>query len=378
MKISLNLDNTSDSLDIIKYCTLYFDHVIIDPQIIDTGIQFDIDPSGNGFRCTKHFISYCSEEIQKISHILIEEEIFPDEPPSEVDIKQNNNSKIQQTAQSLVAKNANLLFTPNSYEFKLHKEKTIFVLKPNAEVISDEAKLAYKKSFTQTDREKLIEILQNKGITKPDDALLTFLLYVVLVKTQLKHIENNENTLANSSIINKILLNYYSSLNKKTNDCGLKFNFAKVEAAKILLPFVRNAPIEDILEIRHKANDELLELRNYIDTTLHDLSYEEINHLPYDDIARQLKQKLTPSIKQFERKLTDLNIFTAREFIKNMANPLYYSPLLTTFLTNIPPSTSLGLSIGMISAYTYLQRKSKHLEIQNDPLYFTIKLPKTI
>lgn len=75
MKISLNLDNTNDSLDIVKYCTLYFDHVMIDLHHIDTGIQVHIDPSGEKLQLTKHFILYCSEEIQKISRILIEEKI---------------------------------------------------------------------------------------------------------------------------------------------------------------------------------------------------------------------------------------------------------------------------------------------------------------
>lgn len=378
MKISLNLDNTNDSLDIVKYCTLYFDHVMIDLHHIDTGIQVHIDPSGEKLQLTKHFILYCSEEIQKISRILIEEKIYPDESQSEVDTQKKNNDKIQQIAQNLVAKNANLLFSPDSFEFKTDNEKTDFILKQNAKVISDEGKFAYEKSLSQKDRDKLIEILQSKGVKHPNDALLTFFLYIELVKAQLRHIENCDNTLGNSSIVNRILFNYYSSQSKRTNDNGLKFNFAKVEAAKILLPFVRNAPIEDILEIRRKANDELLELRNYIDTTLHDLSHKGINHLSYDEITRQLEQKINPSIKQFKRKLKDLNIYTAKEFIKNMANPLYYSPLLTTFFTNISPSTSLGLSVGMISAYTYLQRKSKHLEIENDPLYFTVKLPKII
>jgi hypothetical protein len=87
-----------------------------------------------------------------------------------------------------------------------------------------------------------------------------------------------------------------------------------------------------------------------------------------------LNQKITPSIKQFERKLEGLNVFTAQEFIKNMANPLYYSPMLTTLFTNVPAIASMGFSLGVISLQSFLQRRSKKLEIQDDPLYFTVKM----
>lgn len=56
-----------------------------------------------------------------------------------------------------------------------------------------------------------------------------------------------------------------------------------------------------------------------------------------------------------------------------MTNPLYYSPILTTFF-NVPAVASMGFSLGMISLQTFLQRKSKKLLIQNDPLHFTVKM----
>ena len=182
----------------------------------------------------------------------------------------------------------------------------------------------------------------------------------------------------NSSIINEILLNYYSLHNKKIRKAGLKYNFAQIEATKILLPFVQNAPMDDVLEIRYKANDELLELRNYVETTLKSLSNEDFFNSSLDEIGQILNQKITPSINQFERKLKGLNVVTAQEFIKNMANPLYYSPMLTTFFTNVPAIVSVGFSLGMISLQTFLQRKSKKIEIQNDPLYFTVKIQNQI
>ena len=194
----------------------------------------------------------------------------------------------------------------------------------------------------------------------------------------LSHIEKGDNVVTNSSIINEILLNYYSLHNKKIRKAGLKYNFAQIEATKILLPFVQNAPMDDVLEIRHKANDELLELRNYVETTLKSLSNEVFFNSSLNEIGQILNQKITPSINQFERKLKGLNVVTAQEFIKNMANPLYYSPMLTTFFTNVPAIVSVGFSLGMISLQTFLQRKLKKIEIQNDPLYFTVKIQNQI
>ena len=245
----------------------------------------------------------------------------------------------------------------------------------DAEIISDEAKEAIAEVISQEDRDRILSV--NTRFThekKVPDFFLVLTLYKGLVDLMITHIEKGENVATNSDITNEILLKYYSSHKKILDKARLKYNYAQIEAAKILLPHVKDAPLEDVLEIRYKANDELLELRSYIETTLKSIDNERLLNSSNDEISNLLDQKITPSIRQFERKLQGLNVFTAQEFIKNMKDPKSYAPLLTTFFANVPANASLGFSIGIITLQTLLQRKAKKLEIQNDPLYFTIKL----
>lgn len=370
MEIVLNLNSVENSLDLIKYCTLYFDKIRIDsPVAIDSVETLSDTPDGKGRYPSKiNFTPYISDSVSVIQNMLIEEGIC-------ADAVDTTWGQYTQLAKKIVVQNSHLFFSPES--FTLHKNS--MEICADAEIISDEAKQAILEIISQEDRCRIkSESTAFKYASDVPDFYFVLNLYRGLVELMLSHIEKGDNVVTNSSIINEILLNYYSLHNKKLRKAGLKYNFAQIEATKILLPFVQNAPMEDILEIRYKANDELLELRNYVEKTLKNLSDKVFLNLPLDEIRQILNQKITPSVNQFERKLKGLNVVTAQKFIKNMANPLYYAPMLTTFFTNVPAIASMGFSLGMISLQTFLQRKSKKIEIQNDPLYFTVKIQNQI
>lgn len=370
MEITLNLNNVGNSLELIKYCILYFDQISIDEPILVDGIQ-DVDKKldrrGKGLSKIV-FTPYISDEISLIKKLLLKEGIC-------IDGEEYCFGRYTQLAEELVAQNSKLFFSPES--FVLHKNKLEILT--DVKIISDEAKQAIAAIISKEDYYRILSV--NPEFSSVSDVpgfYFVFGLYKGLIDLLFSHIEDGKNVITNSSLINKILLDYYASNNKRLKKAELKYNFAQIEATKILLPFVQNAPIDDILEIRHKANDELLELRNYIETTLHDLKYEMFEKIPSNEIQKIVNRKIVPSIRQFERKLVGLNIFTAKEFVKNMANPLSYSPMLTTFFSDVPPAMSLGFSLGMISLETFLQRKCKKIEIQNEPLYFTVKIRNKI
>ena len=359
MNIVLNLNSTEDSLDLIKYCALYFDKLSIDSPI---DIDRIADTPNGGTRID--FTTYLSDSVLTLENVLKKEGLC-------IDDEQFTFGDYTQLAKRLVAKSSHLFFSPES--FVMHKNS--MTISHDAEIISDEAKQAISEIITQKERNRIHSINEQFGdVPDVPDFYLVLTLYKGLVDLMLSHIEKGANVITNSSLVDKILLDFYASQNKNPQRLGLKYNFAQIEATRILLPFVPNAPIDDILEIRYKANDELLELRNYVETTLGDLAGETILNSSSSEIRSILNQKITPAINQFERKLAGLHVSTAQEFIKNMQNPLSYVPMCTTFFTNIPANVSLGLSLGMISLETILQHKAKQLEAANDPLYFTIKL----
>lgn len=91
-----------------------------------------------------------------------------------------------------------------------------------------------------------------------------------------------------------------------------------------------------------------------------------------------IAQSVTPAIHQFERKLENLKLKAAKDFISNIANPLSYSPLVTTFFNGVSLILALVISMGLISAKTMIDYKINQNEIKNDPLYFTVSLKEYI
>lgn len=72
--------------------------------------------------------------------------------------------------------------------------------------------------------------------------------------------------------------------------------------------------------------------------------------------------------------MKDIKISAAQKFINNMANPLYYAPLLTSLFTNISVHQTLLASLGLITADSIIDYCKNKNSIKNDSLYFSIKL----
>jgi len=146
----------------------------------------------------------------------------------------------------------------------------------------------------------------------------------------------------------------------------------------ILLPNIPNAPIEDILEIRQKAKNELIELQNYIDGIANEIDIEKFTISSEDEINYWLHKKINPSIAQLERRFKDIRIKTLQEFLKKMFNPLKYAPLITSFIADAPLWMSLTASGLFISIDTLLTWLKCQNDIKDHSLYFTVKINSLI
>jgi len=145
-------------------------------------------------------------------------------------------------------------------------------------------------------------------------------------------------------------------------------------ATPILLPNFSNLSYEDILEMRLKANDELLKLRSYVDK----LSSEAKQAL-YDrslmSVEDYIKNKINnEAIGELKRKVQALKRGTILRTIESAlaASPL---PVVATIFGDIPALASIAISMGVtvgINIGKYWDQK-KDL-ITEDPLYFTVKL----
>lgn len=365
MDIALNLNSTQNAMDVLKYCTLYFDKLSIDvPYLIESVEVTGSEDSDGKFPSIIHFTPYCSDAVLAANRFLEKEGLV--KPNKLIATKKHEFNTL---AKDIVADNLNLLFEEK--EFKRKGRSVSFLA--DTRLISDEASEAIKEILS---KEKVEHISQNKfaGQRVPD-FYLAMSLYTCLMEQLLAHMSLNDNTICNSMVLNSMIRNSLNKSKKKKNKDYIR-NWAILNAMKILLPNISGASLEDILDIRLIAKDELTEMRAYIDSTLIALSNENIFEMNPSDVNRIVEQKINPAIRQFERKLEDINLTSVQSFVKNLQNPLSYAPMITTFFANVPVDITLSASLGLISFETALEYIKNKNNIKNDPLYFTVEMDK--
>ena len=162
---------------------------------------------------------------------------------------------------------------------------------------------------------------------------------------------------------------------------GKKHLYRKEEIAlhsmNIMLPYIRDAETEDILFIRDAARDEIIALRSYINTIVKEISEDKELQANWIAIQEKLEQRLIPSIRNLERSIQNTKLTSVQGFIKSMANPLCYAPLITTFFS-VPPAFALAGSIAAIGSISAINYKINENELKNDSLYFSVSLKKKL
>jgi hypothetical protein len=246
-------------------------------------------------------------------------------------------------------------------------------IKENAFISSDEAKDAIGNSIID---HSIYSVFGNNTteLLNHSEVFNTLELYKALIADMLDHLGDGENVLSNSMLVNKALCSFFNPSENYKRDAINKYS--AINAMEILLPNIRDASLEDLLYIRHYANDELIEMRNYIDTCVSNLQLDGLSVIDVKMINENLRKKIIPATHQFERRIETLKLSSVQQFIKNIANPLYYSPLITSFFADIHPALLLAMSLGLIGIESITNYKIKNNEIKNDSLYFTVEINK--
>ena len=79
-------------------------------------------------------------------------------------------------------------------------------------------------------------------------------------------------------------------------------------------------------------------------------------------------------LSELEIKMKNLNSKTFRKFIDKMQNPKSYVPLIGTVVSSMPIEYLLLSSLWLITTQSYLEYKEDKREINNNGLYFLLKL----
>lgn len=358
MEINLKLNFGENSLETIKYFLLYFD--IINIYIPSTMYNYDTNNSGftNFLRNTDLF--------QQLNYLNNQNLVNFHEFDFSLSTQQEIYFNLLELIGKLFIQYRDDLYITNHSKYNVRPDHnyaySIELLREYNEPLKSEPLIYFLNCLSPF----TIQFDTNvSSITELTHLLLStfFDLY------------NNNSVATNCSFLNNLVYSYYKESDDK-NQMTFTKNYIAQDCMKILLPNIPTLTIEDILDIKTKANDELIELKSYINDFAANTIKYDIESEDFIDLTQKVQLKLNNSIECFSRKCKNIKYDIAQKFITELKNPLSYSPLLISLFHNIPAHIELLSSLLLISSNVLFEYLKKTNELKNDPLYFTYKIAK--
>lgn len=167
-------------------------------------------------------------------------------------------------------------------------------------------------------------------------------------------------------------------INRKSIDDYIESNVYNAFAYKIseiLLPNLSSAELPDILELKYRMKDEMLELKNYI--TELSKKFQGGNLYCSETDFERAKNYVQKSSLNLSKKIQNVKISTIQTAMKETLALGSTIPLLiSTFNLNAVAAISAAITGGVV--YTGLQHKREINNISNDPLFFSIGLNEAL
>lgn len=379
MNISLLLNGDSTSLDTLKYCALYFDKITLDePIYIHTMNRIGKKkPKNKKHLYDVHFLRLFDLSLKDQIEVLKKEGIARTAFAVNTDsifhkkLSKNAQKRINSLAKAVVGMNLKKLFDPKGISPIHTKGKRSSVhIEGRPKIICDEAKEAFENLFSEEELSDVTKCIFDNNPNSPIELYCLSNLYLCMFEYIFCHLCLGESVASNSNFVNEIIHSIFQE-QTETRMPNMLRNQIALDCVTILLPHIRNVSMEDILELRYQANDELMELRNYIDVFLRSLSVDAVLELSVDEIELLVKQKIEPSIRQLERKMKSIRLTAIQNAMKN---PTVYVPFVTSAFSNMPQQVGLLSSLSLIAADTFIEFRKNQMELENDALFFTIKL----
>ena len=360
MEINLILNGDNNSLNALKLSILYFDRVTVQEHKY---LSFDVDEEQKNIYVHGH--SLYNDDLHHQLEVLSASDV--------INIKEIILHEILYPKTNFIKESSEIIFSKSTDIFSgiTLGDKSIQFGKDSETKLKEIDEMFDNLTEKQIqDYAKYIDI----GQLNIDDMNLVKFSYGINT-----FIENFSSVFAsmadgipfitNSDFLNSIINELYMN----TEQMQAMKNKLKLDCASILLPNLSDATFDDILEIKHEANDELLELRYYIDSLSNNCDIEKAGY--FDEIV---SQKINPVIRNLEYKMSDMKINVAQKFITEIKNPLSYAPLIGTFFSEVPAHISLLISLGLISTNVGLEYAKQLNNIKKDNMGFLFKLRQKI
>ena len=340
-EIYFNSDITPKTVEEIKLLTLYYDKINVVNDCIYT-TQFDKEKN----KVVTKDLQFIPESFKTDYSLLINEGILS--------VTKRDETKYDPFASEI----SKLVNSKEDYIFPSHETEkdTRIITKEVYDVMSN-----------------LLDFSHGQPINKN----FIWYYYAFKLNWSLKLLLEGRNCINGSNNLNYLfgeLLKQMDLTNKNLGKSGYRKSLA-VDAIKLKLPNPSLLSFDDILELKHRLKDELvdfsqtinsIELKNKKMFGESDLSDEEYSSIFFNEIQKPLKD--------LEIKLKNINNKAFRGFVENLKNPKSFAPLIGTVVASLPIQYTLMVSLGLIASQSYLQYKEEQKIVKNNGLYFLLKL----
>jgi hypothetical protein len=157
--------------------------------------------------------------------------------------------------------------------------------------------------------------------------------------------------LTDSLVVNELLQSYLAQdrLIKRYNVSKLKTTFLTQEVLQEFLPGIKDAPIDEILEVRFKMRNELEAFRIAMSKLSSDIQSCPWNQEMGYELNKIIETKVKPSVHELKNALEQAKWKALERVFENLKNPATYVPLVGTLLSGVQPSIALLSSVGLAS-----------------------------
>lgn len=194
-------------------------------------------------------------------------------------------------------------------------------------------------------------------------------------------IHHNSPILTDSQVVNELLLNFLTTerLNKRYNLAEQKSVFLTHQVMQEFLPNVKDAPIDEILNVRYKLRDELEAFRFAMAKLSTDINSNPWEAEVENEVDRIIETKVKPSVYDLKMALRHSNSQTLQRAFDNLKDPTTYVPLIGTVLSGIQPSIAILVSMGFASFRALYDTFIERRKVQDSSgLVFLLKAPKKL
>lgn len=368
--ISIISPYTSDSIDLIKICFLYFDNIeLVQRKLIqvspvdkkkemmkpgDIGIITGITP-------------FLQDDILEKIDLLLKAGV----------VSISDESDIQNTLGKDESEWIDRII------FDLISQREDFIIEySNTKRTEDGRLISATIKFADKEVIKVHERFVGKiGIGQKIDFGFMYKFYSGLLNDILNLMLSDKIVYTDSSVLNDFIQFAYDNklTRRQKMELGRIDNLSPricTDLIKINFLNVASFEFEEIFEIKEKLKDNLENYRKEMRT----LSYEAISGLDkleiYSYLDEAIKYRIQPKIDELEKQIKSSPNKLLIHLKESLKNPVTYVPILGSLFRQIPAQIALYLSLGIMSLESAISYVKERKSLQKNGLMYLVKLRK--